>query len=283
MATKTYASEFGKSLASGISAMVKGKDKYYILEHLVGSHYHYAGEKQEIMLDEVILGRATDCHVRFDEKFNTVSRHHASIIKDGDNWRLTQLSETNTTFLNGKAVQDSWYLQSGDEIQLAVNGPKLIFRVPSDPSGMSLSQRLDSFKDQVIRPYKTAFIIVCCVIALIIAGGITAGVVIKKQSDHLDSANEIIDDLVEENKKQRDLINTLFDDLEDTQKRLEQESLKANKAEQDALKAQTDAYNSWKKSIQSEKDLKKVQTELEQWKKEFDILYKGIINGENQY
>ena len=46
-----YSSEFGKTLSSGISALVKGKQQYYILEHLVGSHYHSAGEKQEIMLD----------------------------------------------------------------------------------------------------------------------------------------------------------------------------------------------------------------------------------------
>lgn len=280
MATKTYASEFGKSLASGISAMVKGKDKYYILEHLVGSHYHYAGEKQEIMLDEVILGRATDCHVRFDEKFNTVSRHHASIIKDGDNWRLTQLSETNTTFLNGKAVQDSWYLQSGDEIQLAVNGPKLIFRVPSDPSGMSLSQRLDSFKDQVIRPYKTAFIIVCCIIALLIAGGVTAGIIIKQRSDEYKKHIEEIEQL---NKEQREQIDALCGQLIQTNELLEETALKADSAQKKAIKAQSIAFKEKAERIKSQENLQEVQAQMQQLRDEMDSFYNGIINGENQY
>ena len=206
MNTKTYSTEFSKTLSSGISALVRGKQDYYILEHLIGSQYHQAGEKQEIMLDEIILGRDTDCHVRFDESFNTVSRHHASIVRDGDNWRLIQMSKKNTTFLNGKAVQDSWYLQTGDEIQLAVNGPKLIFRTPTDTSGMSVTRRLESFREQVIRPYQTAFIVVCSVIALLIAGGVTAGVVISKQNKNIEQLGEI-------NRNQKEQIDVLFAQL----------------------------------------------------------------------
>lgn len=280
MATDAHSTEFSKTLTSGISALVTGKDNYYILEHLVGSQYHQAGEKQEIMLDEVILGRATDCHVRFDEQFNTVSRHHASIIKDGDNWRLNQLSETNTTFLNGKAVKDSWYLQSGDEIQLAVNGPKLIFRVPSDPSGMSLSQRLDSFKDQVIRPYKTAFIIVCCIIALLIAGGVTAGIIIKQRSDEYKKHIEEIEQL---NKEQREQIDALCGQLIQTNELLEETALKADSAQKKAIKAQSIAFKEKAERIKSQENLQEVQAQMQQLRDEMDSFYNGIINGENQY
>ena len=50
------------------------------------------------------------CQVRFDDSFSTVSRRHAAIIKDGDNWKLVQISKTNTTLLNGRPVQTEWYL-----------------------------------------------------------------------------------------------------------------------------------------------------------------------------
>lgn len=264
MKTETYSPDFSKSLTFGISALVKGKKDYYILEHLVGSNYHTAGEKQEIMLDEVILGRDTDCNVRFDEAFGTVSRHHASITRDGDNWRLTQLSKTNTTFLNGKPLQESWYLQSGDEIQLAVNGPKLIFRIPTDKSGMSFSQRLDSFRDQVIRPYQTAFIVVCCVVLLLIAGAIASGVVIHKIS--------------KANKEQRAQIELLIDQLLQTNEQLARTAILADSAQQESIRNQEEIFRERAERIKAQKDGKKVQQQMQQLREEMDSYYNGLRN-----
>ena len=72
METRTSA-EFGKTVSSGNNAIAEDSQAFYILEHLAGSHYHQAGEQQEIKLDEIILGREADCHVRFDENFSTES------------------------------------------------------------------------------------------------------------------------------------------------------------------------------------------------------------------
>lgn len=271
----SYSSEFGKTLTSGISNLVKGKEKYYILEHLVGSQYHQSGEKQEIMLDEIILGRDKDCHVRFDESFTTVSRHHASIVKDGDNWRLNQLSQKNTTFLNGKSIQDSWYLQTGDEIQLAVNGPKLIFKIPTETTEFKFSQRLSSFKEQVIRPYQTAFIAVCCVIVLLIAGGIAAGVIMKQQSDNISRLEQL-------NAQQREQIDSLYTQLMQTNEQLEQTAIKADAAQQEAIKAKSLAFKEKAERIKSQKNVQEVQTQMQQLREEMNSFYNGIINGEKQ-
>ena len=276
MKTKTYSTEFSKSLGLGIGALVKGKKDYYILEHLVGSNFHTAGEKQEILLDEVILGRNPDCHVRFDESFGTVSRYHASIKRDGDNWRLTQLSQTNTTFLNGKPLQDSWYLQSGDEIQLAVNGPKLIFRVPTDKSGMSFSQRLDSFKDQVIRPFQTAFIVVCCVVALIIIGAITSAIVIKKHNDNLKATLEIIE---KRNQEQRELIDSLVNQQMRTNEELAQAAIDADAAQQEAIRAKAEAFKARAEQIKANENLEDVQSQMQQLQEEMNSFYEGILKG----
>lgn len=272
MATNIYPSEFTKTLSSGISALVKGKQDFYILEHLVGSHYHQAGEKQEVLLDEAILGRDTDCHVRFDESFSTVSRHHASIKRDGDNWRLIQLSKTNTTFLNGKAVQDSWYLQSGDEIQLAVNGPKLIFRIPTATTEFKFTQRLNAFKEQVIRPYQTAFIVVCAIIFILIAGCAIGGVVMYQQHQNTLKLEQL-------NEEQHKQIEALYNQLDVTNQRLEVEASKADEATQKAIQAYKKSYAINKKNIEMEKDLGTALKMLEQMRNEQENILYEVING----
>ena len=105
---------------------------YFTLEHIVGSRHHYAGEQQKITADQVEIGRDPKCEVRFDENFETVSRRHAAIIRDGNHWKLVPLSQTNSSLVNGEKVYKEWYLQHGDEIQCAVNGPKLVFRTGTD-------------------------------------------------------------------------------------------------------------------------------------------------------
>jgi len=114
----------------GKSTVFAGPEKpYYLLEHRTGSRYHEAGEKQKIVIDHAEIGRDSNCAVRYDEQFETVSRRHAAIIRNGNDWKLVAMSKTNPTFVNGKMVQGEWYLQHGDEIQCAVNGPKLVFKI----------------------------------------------------------------------------------------------------------------------------------------------------------
>ena len=172
--TKSYKKTLSGSIGAGMGSLFSpGGRKYYILEHKVSSKYHKAGESQEIIVDNIELGRDSHCQVRFDESFKTVSRRHAAIVKDGDMWKLIQLSKTNTTFLNGRPIKDEWYLQNGDEIQLSVNGPKIGFIVPSGKKStvgsIGLTRRLSLFRQQALRPYKTA--ITCLSVILVIAIG----------------------------------------------------------------------------------------------------------------
>lgn len=164
------------TIGAGFKSVFSGSGrKYYILEHKVGSKYHRAGESQEIIVDQIELGRDARCQVRYDDSFATVSRRHAAIVRDGDNWKLVQLSTTNKTFLNGAPVDREWYLQNGDEIQLSVNGPKLGFIIPqgnkSTVNTIGLSRRFSLFRQQALRPYKTAVTILSIVLLLAIAAG----------------------------------------------------------------------------------------------------------------
>lgn len=173
--TKKYNPSFFGPIGAGMESLFNASGrKYYIIEHKVASKYHRLGEAQKIIIDQIELGRAPDCLVRFDESFTTVSRRHAAIIREGDSYKLVQLSQTNTTFLNGKPVNREWYLQNGDEIQLSVNGPKLGFIIPRDNqrsvSNIKFTERLNLFRRQALEPYKWGLICVGIVLFFVISG-----------------------------------------------------------------------------------------------------------------
>lgn len=205
--TVQYKRSLRGSVGAGVSALLNGNGRrYYILSHKDASKYHKAGETQKIIIDQVEIGRGSNCQVRFDETFQTVSRRHAAIIKDGDGWKLVQLSKTNSTFLNGNLVENEWYLKNGDEIQLSVGGPKMGFIVPEGKqslvSSIKMTERLELFRKQALRPYKAA--IACLSILLIVAvGGLTTWNIVehnmwerkyaqaKKELADVDSINKV--------------------------------------------------------------------------------------------
>lgn len=174
--TTNYKPSFASSVSSGMKSVFGNRGRrFYILEHKVSSKYHKAGESQRIIVDEIEIGRDPRCQVQFDEHFSTVSRRHAAIVRDGDNWRLVQLSATNTTYLNGHPIKNEWYLQNGDEIQLSTNGPKIGFIVPNGDKGLvsniGMTTRLNLFRQQALKPYKTAVLsLALCLLALCCVG-----------------------------------------------------------------------------------------------------------------
>ncbi|MGN1240274.1 MAG: FHA domain-containing protein [Paludibacteraceae bacterium] len=202
-----------------MSSKIGGKKTYYVLEHKVSSKYHRAGESQEIIVDQIELGRDSHCAVQFDESFKTVSRRHAAIVRDGDRWKLVQLSQTNTTFLNGHPVQSEWYLQNGDEIQLSVNGPKLGFIIPQNNQvgTIGLSRRLSAFRQQALKPYKTAMWSMAACILLLIVTGFGVGLWQHKQITYLVEKGELTQKQIEQAEIQH------------------QEALAAAKADREAL------------------------------------------------
>jgi len=194
--TQPYKRSMGGQLGAGVKSIVGGSRKpYFILEHKIGSKYHHTGEKQEIIVDQVEIGRDAKCQVRYDEHFETVSRRHAAIVREGANWKLVPLSQTNPTFLNGERVQKEWFLQDGDEIQLAINGPKLKFIVPigekATAGSIGFSRRLKLFRKQALRPYKWLLFALAIIILIIIAVG---GYFIFMQGKTIGDYSKIIDD-----------------------------------------------------------------------------------------
>lgn len=187
MSNKTvqYKRTLRGSVGAGVGALFNGNGRrFFILEHKDASKYHKAGESQKIIIDQIELGRDNACQVRFDDDtFPTVSRKHAAIVKDGDRWKLIQLSQVNSTFLNGKPVTTEWYLENGDEIQLSVGGPRMGFIVPAGKqslvSSIKMTERLELFRKQALKPYKTA---IACMFVLLVALSSVGGYIISEQS-----------------------------------------------------------------------------------------------------
>ena len=134
------------SVGAGMAAVFNASGRqYYILEHKTESLYHHAGESQKIIVDQVELGRDSACQVRFDEAFETVSRRHAAIVKEGENWKIIPLSQTNSTIVNGQAIQGEKVLNSGDEIRLSSKGPLMGFIVPQGKQSLVSSIGISMF------------------------------------------------------------------------------------------------------------------------------------------
>lgn len=186
----SYKRTVAGSVGAGMGAIFNGSGRtYYILEHKNNSKYHNAGESQKIIIDQIEIGRDASCQVRFDESFETVSRKHAAIVRDGNNWQLVHLSSSNPTLVNGRPIQGSYYLQSGDEIQLSVGGPRLGFIQPQGKqaltSSIKLTERMNLFRQQALRPYRTAIWILGALLLLSILGFGTWNFLLQKDNQAL--------------------------------------------------------------------------------------------------
>lgn len=83
------------------------------------------GQIQEFAEGSILVGRHPSCHVRFPADVTVLSRKHAEIVRDGNQFRLVDKS-TNGTFVNGKRITET-FLKSGDVLDFAEGGPKVSF------------------------------------------------------------------------------------------------------------------------------------------------------------
>ena len=240
---RTVAGSVGAGMASVFNASGR---QYYILEHKTESLYHHAGESQKIIVDQVELGRDSSCQVRFDESFETVSRRHAAIVKEGDGWKIISLSTTNPTFVNGSPIQGEWKLNSGDEIRLSSKGPLMGFIVPQGKqslvSSIGMTERLNLFRQQALRPYKTALWVMALVLIVAVGGLICWNVYQGKQfdkqlQDKQEQIREVQDALIESDAQINELNGALkqAENKSAAEKARVQQQLREAQEQRDAL------------------------------------------------
>lgn len=196
-----------------------------ILKYLNNSRDYKMGQDQTIASDHIVIGRDSTCEVRFSDKYDTVSRIHASISKQEEDWELKNLSKSNPTLINGTPVKKSWYLSSGDVIQFSFEGPKIQFSVPSPSEKKSIPWSV-VIKEQVIRPYKKYVVAASVFFTLVIS---SLAYVIVKQGQTIDEQIADIEVIKAATKKQSEVSQTSLDSIREVyEKEIEREK-KANR------------------------------------------------------
>jgi len=63
------------------------------------------GKRFPLSRNEVVLGRGSDCDIQVDR--DSVSRRHARVFRNGDQWMVEDLGSTNGSYVNDVPVQKS--------------------------------------------------------------------------------------------------------------------------------------------------------------------------------
>ena len=66
--------------------------------------------------DRSTIGRSPDCDFFLDDV--TVSRKHAVLLREGDEFRIEDRGSLNGTFVNRRRIEAPTRLESGDELQI---------------------------------------------------------------------------------------------------------------------------------------------------------------------
>lgn len=203
-----------KALTTGMKILGGGNAPAYTLEHLTGSSKHSQGSFETIVIPYIEIGRDRSCAVQFGDDASTVSRKHAAIERSGNDVIIKNLSQTNPTLVNGRPVNNQYYLNNGDEIQLSMEGPRMRYNVSATGTAkMGVTKRMNLVMQQAVKPYRAAVMGMAFVILLLAATGsffIYQGSVerkhLAKQNQELQDAAKKQQEEYEEYKKQQEQI-----------------------------------------------------------------------------
>ena len=114
-----------KIIGHNFLIMKRRPDIVVQLVHILGP---MKGNIQEFSEELIAIGRNPSCHLRFPADMVIVSRNHAEIIREGNQFNLINKSP-NFTFINGKQIEKEKgaYLKNGDILEFAKGGPKVSF------------------------------------------------------------------------------------------------------------------------------------------------------------
>lgn len=96
-----------------------------IIVQLIHIEGPFKGQILELSDPEIKIGRHSSCQLQFPADFNIISREHATILREGNRFKLTDHS-ANGTIVNGKRISET-FLKDGDVITVSEGGPKVSF------------------------------------------------------------------------------------------------------------------------------------------------------------
>jgi serine phosphatase RsbU (regulator of sigma subunit) len=104
---------FGRQLSALLFLVEQQRPHMALLQPLVGGS---PGEQIAIPGNRAVLGRHPECDIVLDAA--AVSRQHAQILQEGDDFYIEDLHSRNGTFVNGRLVQGKWLLADGDRLKI---------------------------------------------------------------------------------------------------------------------------------------------------------------------
>jgi class 3 adenylate cyclase len=96
-----------------------------LIVQMVHIHGPMKGEIQEFDRREIHIGRHPSCDLRFPKDLAVISRKHAVVVREGNQYKIIDTS-ANGTFVNGSRISETW-LKSGDVIFFTPCGPQVSF------------------------------------------------------------------------------------------------------------------------------------------------------------
>jgi len=87
------------------------------------------GRRYRLDGETFVLGRAEGCEIQLDD--TRISRKHARVFRDGENWSIEDLESRNGTVVGGEEISGPTRLSLGDRIQLS--GQTLLLFTRQDP------------------------------------------------------------------------------------------------------------------------------------------------------
>ncbi len=118
---------------------------------LVGKNGPRAGESIPLEGTEWLIGRHPDCDVVVDE--NSISRQHARLIFDGENFLIKDLESRNKTYINNALVrpESPQPLRHGDELKLCEIAFQFFIESPDEPqlAPFFIEQEPDSIQSTI--------------------------------------------------------------------------------------------------------------------------------------
>lgn len=155
-------SRFGSTIRQSLDMITGRNVSNYTLLFLDPTKQHKKGESKNIVVPYIVLGRNSSCHVQYGDDFPTVSRQHASIQSDDKGCTLIHNPQaTNPTYVDGKQIAEYYNLETGDEIQLSQDGPRIRFLMDKNmkTSTIGFTRRMSMAIGQSLRPYKQALMV----------------------------------------------------------------------------------------------------------------------------
>ncbi len=113
-----------------------------------------ASERFELTEDITTIGRHPECTIVVEA--GAVSRFHARILRDNDEFRVEDSGSRNGTFVNGELIGEAHFLQEGDRVR--ISDVELIFHrdeVPEFAAGQNMTFDGSSFGILMVDEHET--------------------------------------------------------------------------------------------------------------------------------